>query len=217
VPAGSFIQIKVHDNGIGMNEDVLSRIFEPFFSTKEMGKGTGLGLASVYGTIKNHNGLIELESFPGKGSTFTISLPLIQTPTTVVSTQTVSESCAVRNTGRILIVDDIDILRDMIAESLKEIGFTTHECIDGIEALEWFRSHSEECDLIILDLTMPNMGGRECYNALKKIDPAIKAIITSGHAMDSEIRALLKEGALAFLQKPFEIDELINTVRKVLE
>ncbi|HEX2957987.1 MAG TPA: PAS domain S-box protein [Chitinispirillaceae bacterium] len=211
-----FIKIKVQDNGIGMDEETRSRIFEPFFSTKEQGKGTGLGLASVYGTVKNHNGLIELESAPGTGTTFTITLPLINAQPPVISTEAAPE-ISMDQTGTILIVDDIDILREMMAESLKEMGFTTHGCNDGAEALEWFGSHHNECDLIILDLTMPVMGGRECFNALKKIDPALKVIVTSGHAMDTEIGDILKEGARAFLQKPFEIDEMILTVKKALE
>jgi PAS domain S-box-containing protein len=217
VTPGKFILIKVQDNGMGMSEEVRSRIFEPFFSTKEQGKGTGLGLASVYGTIKNHNGFIELESSPGNGATFTISLPLTDIPLPVASTEPVADFCVVHKTGTILIVDDIAILREMIAESLKDVGFTTHECSDGVEALEWLRSHHSKCDLIILDLTMPVMGGRECYNALKKIDPALKVIITSGHAMDKEIGDILEEGAVAFLQKPFEIVELIRTVRKSMD
>lgn len=216
VTPGTFIKIIVQDNGMGMDEAIRSRIFEPFFSTKEQGKGTGLGLASVYGTIKNHNGFIELDSSLGQGATFTISLPLMDTLISVPSTETVSDPCAT-HTGTILIVDDVDILRDMITESMREVGFTTHECIDGIEAVEWFGSHHGECDLIILDLTMPNMSGRECFFALKKIDPSLKVIITSGHAMDSEIGDILKGGALAFLQKPFEIDELVRTVSKALE
>jgi PAS domain S-box-containing protein len=217
VTPGTYIRIKVQDNGIGMDERVRARIFEPFFSTKEQGKGTGLGLASVYGTIKNHNGFIELESSPGMGATFTISLPLTDTPLSVDSTEPAADFCVVHNTGTILIVDDIAILREMVAESLKDVGFTTHECSDGVEALEWFRSHHMKCDLIILDLTMPNMSGRECYNALKKIDPTLKVIITSGHAMDKDIGDFLKEGAIAFLQKPFEIVELIGTVRKSMD
>jgi PAS domain S-box-containing protein len=217
LPSGQFIKIKVQDNGIGMNEEVRSRIFEPFFSTKEQGKGTGLGLASVYGTIKNHNGYIELESSPGKGATFTISLPLIDIPQPTAPNEPLPDTCVIHSTGKVLIVDDIDILREMIAESLKEIGFTTYECADGTDALEWFRSHYEECDLIILDLTMPTMGGHECFSVLKEIDPTVKVIITSGHAMDTEIGEILEEGALAFLQKPFEIVELVRTVRKSLD
>jgi nitrogen-specific signal transduction histidine kinase len=210
-----FLKITVQDNGIGMDETIRTKIFEPFFTTKEVGKGTGLGLASVYGTVKNHNGFIEINSAPGKGTTFIISLPLVRTALPKSNVQPTTQNHSLHS-ATILIVDDVQLLREMVNETLMIEGFTTFECADGTEAIAWYKGHTDECDLIILDLTMPDISGRECFTALKKINPLVKAIITSGHVMDNEIGEILKDGALAFIQKPFESDDLIAAVRKAL-
>jgi CheY-like chemotaxis protein len=205
----------VKDNGIGMDQTTCTRIFEPFFSTKAQGKGTGLGLASVYGTIKNHNGYIELESEPGKGTTFILGLPLIEgaPPETPAAPPPAQRSV---RSATILVVDDIQIVREMTGEALRDAGYSTHECADGFEAVSWFREHADACDVVILDLTMPNMSGRECFAALKEIDASVKVIITSGHVIDSEISEILNQGAQTFLQKPFEVDALLASIGTIL-
>jgi len=211
-----FLCIRVTDNGTGMDEATKSRIFEPFFSTKEEGKGTGLGLPSVYGTVIQHNGSIDLETEPGKGTSFFVLLPVVEA--TIVEKETIQEvlpevAC---KSETILVVDDTPLIREMMVDALEDMGYTIHSCEDGMEALSWFKSNYSTCHLVVLDFTMPEINGKECFNAMKAIDPSVKAIITSGHAIDGEIENTLKAGVRAFLQKPFEIEVLGTTVRQVL-
>ena len=213
--AGTFLKIAVSDDGTGMDETTRNRAFEPFYTTKERGKGSGLGLASTYGILQNHNGGIDLCSEQGKGTTITLYLPLLTGEVTVTESlprQLPEEPC----NGTIMVVDDVDIVRDMVADVLNEQGFTVHPFSDGNAALHWFESNHTGCDLAILDLTMPGISGAECFSAMKTINPGCRVIITSGHAIDHETNELLANGALAFLQKPFEIEMLARTVQKVL-
>jgi len=198
-----------------MDEQTRSHVFEPFFSTKEPGKGTGLGLASVYGTVKNHTGFIELQSELGKGTTFTICLPLATAEPVPVEEKQVTD-IGRRRSGRILVVDDLQVIREMTVDILSDLGYTANACGDGEEALSWFREHHAVCDLVLLDLTMPKLNGRECFRAMKEIAPSMKVIITSGHAIDKEIDDLLHEGVNAFLQKPYEIERLSEIVNLAL-
>lgn len=213
---GTFLKVTVQDNGIGMNDETRARIFEPFYTTKEQGKGTGLGLASVYGTVKHHNGCIEVESAPGRGTTITVYLPVSAMPAAITPDEPSFEKTG-SDKGRILIVDDVELLREMMRETLNIVGYEAYECIDGRDAVEWYSRNCNICDLIILDISMPILSGRECFAALKKINPLVKVIITSGHSMDKEINDTLKDGAVAFLKKPFDSDELIATIRKNLD
>ncbi len=216
ISPGTFLKMAVADSGGGMNEEVRSHVFEPFFSTKEPGKGTGLGLASVYGTVKHHNGFIELWSEPGKGSVFTVYLPLSTIAPVSDNANEPSIAPVVHRHANILVVDDVPMIREIATDVLHDLGYTVNACSDGSEALTWFQEHFSVCDLVLLDLTMPKLSGRECFRAMKKIQPALKVIITSGHAMDNEIGELLDEGAMAFLQKPFEIERLSDLVNKTL-
>lgn len=211
-----FLAIRVTDNGTGMDDETKSRVFEPFFSTKEEGKGTGLGLPSVYGTVIQHNGSIDLDTELGKGTSFVIHFPLVDA--IVAAKEPLPEpvpqdACQCET---ILVVDDTPLIREMMVEALEDIGYIVHSREDGIEALAWYKAHHATCDLVILDFTMPELNGRECFNMMKSIDSSVKAIVTSGHAIDGEIENTLKAGVQAFLQKPFEIEELDFTVRKVL-
>jgi CheY-like chemotaxis protein len=218
VAPGIFLKVSVADNGVGMDEKTRARVFEPFFSTKEPGKGTGLGLASVYGTVKNHGGFIEFRSEPGQGTVFDISLPLSDVPEIKSEKEpsATAQPAPEKRPGRILLVDDMPVLREIAGDMLRDLGHTVQVCQDGSEALEWFRANHERCDLVILDLSMPKLGGRDCLRAMNDVKPGIKAIITSGHALDDEITDLLKEGASAFLQKPFENQKLSETVQRAL-
>lgn len=215
IESGDYIQITICDNGIGMDEETRSRIFEPFFSTKDQGGGTGLGLASVYGTINHHNGFIELKSSPDEGTTFIIGLPLTNETALSPPVQPVVVT-PVQRKGTILIVDDVRIVREMMTDVLKENGLTVFDFADGYEAIAWYRDHFKECSLVVLDYTMPIISGRECFEAMKKINPLVKTIISSGHALDNEIGEILKEGALSFIQKPFEIEKFAGLVNEVL-
>lgn len=216
VQPGMFLKITVQDNGVGMNDETRARIFEPFYTTKEQGKGTGLGLASVYGTVKHHNGCIDVESGPGKGTIFTVYLPVSAMPAAVTPNEPVSGKTGPAK-GKILIVDDVELLREMMRETLNIVGYEAYECNDGDEAVEWYGRNYNKCDLIILDISMPNLSGRECFAALKKINPLVKVIITSGYSIDKEMHDTLKNGAVAFMKKPFDSDELIAIIRKNLD
>jgi len=215
VDPGTFIKIAVTDTGIGMDAETSARAFEPFFSTKGQGKGTGLGLASVYGTVKNHSGFIELWSEKGKGTTIIVCLPI-----TTASFSSQNQADAMegkgRVPGRILVVDDEKIVREMASDALSMLGYAVASCADGSEALAKYRERSGEYDLVLLDLTMPGMDGRECLKALRSINAHLKVIITSGHALDNEISAILTDTTIAFLQKPFDLRALSNAVRKAL-
>jgi signal transduction histidine kinase/ActR/RegA family two-component response regulator len=211
-----FFRVIIRDNGIGMDEETLSRVFEPFYTTKESGKGTGLGMASVYGTIKNHHGFIELKSQLGYGTSCIISLPLCDAPQGADSLPEVVNSSPKKQTGTVMVVDDVEYVREMMVESLTMDGYSVYDFADGFAALEWYRNHHEICSLVILDYTMRKMNGRECYLVLKKINPDVKAIITSGHALDDEISSFLAMGPNVFIKKPFECDELTNAVKDTL-
>jgi CheY-like chemotaxis protein len=194
-----------------MDETVRARAFEPFFTTKESGKGTGLGLASVYGTVKNHNGFIDLWSAPGKGTTVVICLPLCAAPAEQDDKETLPAPIEKRS-GRILVADDEQFIREMASDALSELGYTVSACADGGEAVARYRERWREFDLVIIDLSMPGLGGADCFREMKRINPQLRAVISSGHLMDGEIDALLGEGVAGFLHKPFDLAALSETV-----
>lgn len=211
---GRFLQIRVSDTGSGMDSRTVARIFEPFFTTKERGQGTGMGLAAVYGTIKTHHGAIDVESELGKGTTFILYLPLVETEAPELS----SNDELVRATGsaNILFVDDEDMLCDMVAEMLGELGYTVTVCHNGSDAVQHYRRTWKDIDLVILDMVMPVMAGGEAFDHMKEINPDIQAIIASGFSIEREARRMLEDGAAGFIQKPFCRAELSQKVAQVL-
>jgi PAS domain S-box-containing protein len=212
----SFFRVMISDNGIGMDEETYSRVFEPFYTTKERGKGTGLGMASVYGTIKNHNGFIELKSQLGNGTSCIISLPLCSELQVADPLPEVVLPFSKKQAGTVMVVDDVSYVRETIVENLEIDGYSVYDFADGYAALEWYRTHHDLCDIVILDYTMPIMNGRECFMALKEINPNIRVIITSGHALDDEISGILAMGSNAFIKKPFECDTLTDIVKNTM-
>ena len=214
IAPGCYVRIEVSDTVTGMDDTVKSKLFEPFFTTKELGKGTGLGLASVYGTVKGHSGYIEVESSVGKGATFTMHFPLRQTPLPAAPAASITRR---EGKGGVLVVDDEELVRGMTDEILSDMGCTVFTAGDGEEALERYRSHGQEIDLVILDLVMPKLHGYECFMKLKKINPSVKVLITSGYAVDGEAKKALDEGALGFMQKPFELGQFTKIVVCALE
>jgi len=214
IKPGPYVKISVSDTGVGMDDETKNRLFQPFFTTKDPGKGTGLGLASVYGTIKSHDGFIDVESQKEKGSTFTLFLPLTEKPQDTHREPVKKPS---RGSGKILIVDDEALIRDIAREIVQEFGYASETCCDGEQAIAYYRDHYLEIDLVILDLIMPKINGHDCFSALKKINPDIKAIVSSGYAIDDEVNKILKEGASGFLKKPFEMNDLLNCIKKALE
>ena len=213
VAPGKYVAISITDTGCGMEPDVLSHIFEPFFTTKDIGQGTGLGLASVYGTIRSHHGFIDVKSNPGEGTTFTLYFPLVEhEPLAAVG--------AVRphttGQGAILFIDDESILRDAVREMLTLIGYTVTTGIDGEDALSLFSANPDRFDLVILDMKMPGMSGVECFQKLKVIKPDIRALLSTGYSIDEERQGLLNEGFTGIIQKPYVSSQLAQAVQAVL-
>ncbi len=181
---GPYVEISVTDTGEGMDEETLKSIFEPFFTTKQATKGTGLGLAAVYGTVNSHNGCIEVTSTPGTGSTFRVCLPLGPKPTPSV---TVEESPRGHASGRILVIDDEEILIQTVSAILRKGGYETVTCTDSREGIELYRKSPGSFDLVLLDMIMPGMGGTEVFHALKEINPAVSVLIMSGATANHEV------------------------------
>ncbi|MGZ6250222.1 MAG: hybrid sensor histidine kinase/response regulator, partial [Syntrophales bacterium] len=214
VKAGKYVRVAVTDTGVGMDEQTRKRIFEPFFTTKEMGRGTGLGLASVYGIIKGHNGTIDVHSEKGHGATFTIYIPASDKE--FVKEEKVSTDIA-RGEGRILLVDDEDVIIDVGSEILEVLGYKVSTARSGREAIEIYKEKQNEIDMVILDMIMPEMDGGETFNMLKSIDPGVKVILSSGYSADARSTKMMEQGCYGFIQKPYSVNTLSQKVREVLE
>ncbi|MEW6709548.1 MAG: PAS domain S-box protein [Candidatus Riflebacteria bacterium] len=213
---GNYIQLCVTDNGIGMDEATKTRIFEPFFSTKEPGKGTGMGLASVYGTMTNHGGAVFVYSEPGHGTTMKLLFPLNLLPKENVG-QPENEECAVPGNAHILIVDDEEFVLDTVTRMLEDAGFKTSVCRNGKEAIEFYKNNWETIDLVILDMVMPEINGKDTFIALKKINPEVIAFLSSGYSLNGEAQKILDEGIKAFINKPYRWIELSKLLYKALK
>jgi CheY-like chemotaxis protein len=215
--AGSFVYIGVSDTGTGIAPENLPRIFEPFFTTKEVGKGTGLGLATVYGIVKQHQGWIELESHIGKGTTFRIFLPRVSSsqcpaekPTTSITVRGGKES--------ILLVEDERPVRELVARVLERYGYNVFQADNGAEALEIWKHSRNDIKLVLTDLVMPNnMNGRELAEKMWAESPSLKVIFTSGYSADIVGKDFKLEPDLNFLQKPYQPQTLALTVRRCLD
>ena len=216
---GKFVKIDVTDTGSGIPGELQAKIFEPFFTTKEPGKGTGLGLAAVYGAVKAHGGSIECYSEPGHGTTMTIYLPQLEAGAGEI-TEEVGEQKEAAPAGpagkRILVVDDEELVRGMSEQVLKAHGYDVLTAGDGEEGVRVFQAGHREIDLVILDMIMPRMSGREAFLEMKKIHPEVRAILASGFSGDGEAREVLKLGIRGYVQKPFRVAQLLAAVGKAL-
>jgi PAS domain S-box-containing protein len=213
--AGKYILISVSDSGEGMDERTLDRIFEPFFTTKEVGKGTGLGLAIVYGSIKQHNGYINVSSEPGRGTTFTIYLPLLKAearPATAAEPAPPPKG----GTETILLAEDDAVLRDLARGMLEEFGYTVIEAVDGEDAIEKFRANQDSIQLLILDVIMPKKNGREVFEEVKKMKSGTKVLFTSGYPANIIQKKGILEAGINFIVKPHRPQELLRKIRAVL-
>ena len=217
VKYGLYVRLRVSDNGVGMEKDIQKRIFEPFFTTKEPGRGTGLGLAVVYGIVQQHNGYMTCSSAPGKGSTFDIFLPAIDATVSMI-TKEKRQQIFPHGAGKtILLVDDDEAVRKVASSFLSGVGFTTLEATDGFEALDICERVSGAIDIVILDLIMPKMGGAECLQKLIANYPHLTVIIASGFSEEGSEANLIELGAKSCLNKPFTKLELLEAVRSVIE
>lgn len=215
IAEGDYIQVSVTDTGTGIDKENLERIFEPFFTTKEEGKGTGMGLAAVYGTVRNHKGAVNVYSEIGHGTTFSIYLPLV-CERSEIKQGSAEEEKFVKGTAHILLVEDEDILCDLAYEMLADLGYEVVVCKDGKQAIEYYKDAWKKIDLVILDLIMPGVGGKEAFFAMRYMNPDIKVLLSSGYSVDGEAQNILDEGAKGFIQKPFRKAELSKKVAEVL-
>jgi PAS domain S-box-containing protein len=208
-----YVMITARDTGIGMDAKTMERIFDPFFTTKELGRGTGLGLASVYGIIKGHGGHIDVESEREKGATFRIYLPASR-KMIFRGGKTTEE--IIKGTGTILLVDDEEMVLQVGEQFLKVMGYNVLAFSDGRKAVEIYEKHHETIDLVILDIVMPHMEGGEVFNRLKAIHPEVKVLLSSGYSIDGEATKILDRGCNGFIQKPFDIKQLSQSIHAIL-
>ncbi len=214
--AGLHVLLTVADTGCGMDRDVLEHIFDPFFTTKDVGKGTGLGLASVYGIVKAHGGHIQCYSEPGKGTTFRIYLPAVEQGD-VAQVERMPEPSLRGGDETILVVDDEPEVRELTREALELLGYSVKMAIKGEQALDIYRERGKAIDLVLLDLNMPGMGGHKCLQELLQIDPSVKVIIASGYSANGHGKDALASGSKGFIGKPYQLKELAAMVREVLD
>ena len=211
---GRYVQLTISDSGIGMDVQTLERIFDPFFTTKDMGRGTGLGLASVYGIVKSHDGYIDVESEQGQGTTFTIFLPATER-----GIEDKSEAAArlIKGSGTLLIVDDEELVLDVGVNMLEKLGYTVLKAHNGTQAVEIFETHKDKIKMVILDIIMPDMGGGEVYAKIKVINPEVKVLLSSGYSVDGQAIELLERGCDGFMQKPFTMEELSGKITQIMK
>ena len=210
---GRYVEISVGDTGVGMDPATRKRIFEPFFTTKEKERGTGLGLASAYGIIKNHDGIITVQSEKGKGSTFTFYLPASGK---AVSDVRILPEEQVPGDGTILLVDDEELILEVGKGILDKLGYRTLIAGSGEEAIAKYGEHKNAITLVILDMIMPEMNGGETYDRLKEMNPEIKILLSSGYSLDGAARDILKGSSDGFIQKPFDVKILSRKINQVL-
>lgn len=208
---GPYIMISVSDTGVGIGDELKTKIFEPFFTTKEKGKGTGMGLASAYGTVKNHLGLIEVYSEQDKGTTFKIYLPRANE---YEEEGTKTGVFFGKQSGKVLLIDDEEIMRTIGSEMLTDLGFTVFACEDGRKGIEFYKSNYKDISYVILDIMMPNFDGFSCLRELKSINPDVYVIASSGYTIKSLTTDLSSEDVCAFIQKPFDTIRLVQAFEK---
>ena len=211
---GRYAKVSVTDTGIGMNEDTRRQIFDPFFTTKEKSRGTGLGLASAYGIIKNHGGIITVYSERNHGTTFNIYLQISEKE---VYQETATEGAMLKGSETILLVDDEDIIIDVGQAMLKKLGYGVVISKSGLAAIEKIKDFGSEIDLVIIDLIMPGMDGGKTFDRIREIHPQMPVLLSSGYAINRQATEILQRGCNGFIQKPFNIAELSQKIGNILE
>jgi CheY-like chemotaxis protein len=222
VPAGKYVMLSVTDTGIGMDGETQAHMFEPFFTTKEPGKGTGLGLATVYGVVKQMDGAIWVRSEPGNGTTFEIYLPCVEPVEEEPEergrgfTTTTSLATAPDGTETVLLVEDQDGIRDLVQEFLQRKGYTVLHAVDGTDALRIAGEYKDQIHLLVTDVVMPNIGGQELARRLTPLRPQMKVLFMSGYPEHASLGDEAVDGNMPVLLKPFLLDALAREVRRVL-
>lgn len=210
---GTYIELTVRDTGVGMDTETLDRIFDPFFTTKGLGRGTGLGLAAVFGIVKGHGGYIDVESRPARGACFRLYFPAAAG---YRAPDAADEAAMVTGRGLILLVEDEDTVLAVGAAMLRKLGYRVLEARDGQAAVAVFQRNPDRIDLVILDMIMPGMSGGEVYRRLKQIKADVKILISSGVDITGEVSEILQDGGEGFIQKPYRMESLSEKVRQVL-
>jgi PAS domain S-box-containing protein len=214
IDPGRYVKIAITDTGMGIDKNIAKKIFEPFFTTKGMEKGTGLGLAMVYAIIKDHKGIINVDSEPDQGATFTIFLPASEKEAGIEKKEAEFFS---RGDETLLLVDDEEKILGVNKEMLEYMGYKVYGARSGKEASEIYQEKSDEIDLTILDVVMPEMSGKETFEHIRMINPEAKIILLSGYSLDGDAEVIMRQGCNGFLQKPFQITELSKKIREVLD
>jgi two-component system, cell cycle sensor histidine kinase and response regulator CckA len=210
---GRYVKILITDTGMGMDEKTRERIFDPFFTTKGIGKGTGLGLAMVYGIVRGHGGIINVESEPGQGTTFSIRLPASEKA--IVSEKTISDKI-MKGTETVLLVDDEPMVLAVSKDMLESLGYRVYTAGTGQEAIAIYTEKRDQIDLVILDMIMTGISGGETFDRLREINPGIRVLLSSGYSVNGQAQEILDRGCLGFLQKPFSLEALSRKIRGTL-
>ncbi len=215
IKPGKYLKVIISDTGVGMTKDIAKHIFEPFFTTKDLDKGTGLGLAAVYGTVKNHGGFILVDSEVGKGATFNMYFPLSGV-TEDRNNKDVSLKPQSHKSINIMIVDDEEEITSMISEFLKHAGHTIVQvCSTGNEAFKYYKEYYNSIDVVLLDMNMPEMDGQEVFEKMYEVNPSVKVIIMSGYSLNNNVQTVIDKGAKGFIQKPFSVSMLLAKIIQV--
>ena len=211
---GDYVMVTLRDTGVGMDQKTQKKIFDPFFTTKDMSKGTGLGLASVYGIVKAHGGYIDVASERGRGTTFTVYLPASDG---AIGDPVKADSLISEGSGTILLVDDEAVILEVGTAMLKELGYTVLSARSGREAVKILAEKAGALDLVILDMVMPDMGGGETFDKIKALAPRIKVLLLSGYGVEGEAEDILNRGCDGFIQKPFDMTQLSRKMKEIME
>ncbi len=211
---GRFVKVTITDTGIGMDDAVKERIFEPFFTTKERGRGTGLGLASVYGIIKNHGGFIQVESEKDLGTSFMIYIPA--TDKEVPEEQKKNGEIR-KGQEKVLLIDDEEMILEVGSSMLKGLGYEVITAPGGRQGLKLYEEVKDEVELVILDMIMPDFGGKETFETLRRVNPDVKVLLSSGYSLDGQAKDIMKSGCRGFIQKPFSMADLSKKIREILD
>jgi len=209
---GNYIEIKISDTGSGIPKDIQRKVFEPFFTTKLPEQGTGLGLSAVYGTVKEHSGMIKLDSKPGEGTTFTIVLPVIEDEGDL---KTVEKKYTYKGQGIVLIIDDEELIRDSATNLFQNMCYEVLTADNGKNGIDVFLKNKDKISLVILDMIMPKMGGKETFLKLRELNPSLTVILSSGYARDNAAQELIELGAAGFIQKPYRSSELAYILMEI--
>jgi CheY-like chemotaxis protein len=217
VAGKTFVEVAVSDTGTGMDEITKSRIFEPFFTTKEVGKGTGLGLSVVFGVVQEHQGLVDVESEVGRGSTFRIWLPVAEgsIPTVQPLQEPVEDIAGGRET--ILVVEDEELMLSLVTSVLEQKGYKVLVARDGEEAVRLHKENIGKIDLVLSDIGLPKLDGWEASQRMKQVDPDLRVVVASGYLEPALKSEIMKSGTVALIRKPYSPNEVLGSIRKALE